>query len=78
MAEIIETMIEYIGEEAELKNAFKLLVQRTQDQIVNMMPIQSGFLEIRSSNPEANHCRIAADIVMQLNRVQYNSLAPLL
>jgi len=78
VAEIIETMIEYIGEEAELKNAFKLLVQRTQDQIVNMMPIQSGFLEIRSSNPEANHCRIAADIVMQLNRVQYNSLAPLL
>lgn len=78
VAEIIETMIEYIVEEAELENAFKMLVQRTQDQISNMMPIQSDFLEIRSSNPEANHSNIAADIVMQLNHVQYNSLAPLL
>lgn len=78
VAEIIETMIGYIREEAELEKAFKLLVRRTQSQIVNMMPIQSEFLEVRSCNPEAKHSDIAANIIMKLNRVQYYSVTPFL
>lgn len=78
VAEIIETMIDYIREEAELEKAFKLLVRRTQSQITNMMPIQSEFLEVRSNNPEAKNNNIATDIIRTLNRVQYNSVTPFL
>lgn len=78
VAEIIEAMIGYIREEVELEKAFKLLVRRTQSQIVNMMPIQSEFLEVRSCNTEAKHSDIATDILMKLNSVQYNSVTPFL
>lgn len=78
VAEIIEVMVGYIREDAELEKAFRLLVRRTQSQIVNMMPIQSEFLEVRSRNKEAKHSDIAAELLIKINRVQYNSVTPYL